>query len=67
MSTARLFEREAELARIEDAIGAAQRGSGRLVFFEGEAGIGKTSLLEAGAAMAAERDFEAPPSPRRRA
>jgi ATP/maltotriose-dependent transcriptional regulator MalT len=40
-----LLEREAELAVIRNAARAAAAGAGQLVVIEGEAGIGKTSLL----------------------
>lgn len=46
MSTAiPLLEREAPRARLEAALSAARRGKGRIVTVEGEAGIGKTSLV----------------------
>jgi len=40
-----LLEREEPRARLEAALEAARRGKGRLVTIEGEAGIGKTSLV----------------------
>lgn len=40
-----LLEREEPRARLEAALAAARRGAGRVVSVEGEAGIGKTSLL----------------------
>ncbi len=49
-----LFEREAQIAAVEEAVVAAQTGRGRGVFLEGPAGIGKTSLLR----FAAERGAE---------
>jgi DNA-binding CsgD family transcriptional regulator/tetratricopeptide (TPR) repeat protein len=40
-----LLEREGLLAQLEASWAGAREGPGRLVFIEGEAGIGKTSLL----------------------
>ena len=45
-STASLLEREAPLATLACALGEAAAGSGRVVLVHGEAGIGKTSLVE---------------------
>ncbi|HEV2814205.1 MAG TPA: ATP-binding protein, partial [Solirubrobacteraceae bacterium] len=47
-----LLERDAELARIADAVDAAGRGSGGVVFLQGQGGIGKTRLLGEGARVA---------------
>lgn len=47
----RLYEREDALATLDDAVGAALGGEGRAVFFVGEAGQGKSSVL----AVAGER------------
>jgi DNA-binding SARP family transcriptional activator/DNA-binding CsgD family transcriptional regulator len=47
-----LLEREAELARLHGLLEFAAAGEGRLLCVEGEAGIGKTALLEALAARA---------------
>jgi DNA-binding CsgD family transcriptional regulator len=46
-ASGRLLERDGELARIDELIGAAAGGSGGLLLIAGPAGIGKTSLLEA--------------------
>src|SRR5918993_5210685 len=43
----RLHERDAELADLEAALGAASAGRGAAVVLEGPAGIGKSSLLDA--------------------
>lgn len=42
-----LLERAALLDELRDAIAAAARGDGRVVLLEGEAGVGKTSVLRA--------------------
>ncbi|HEU5215766.1 MAG TPA: AAA family ATPase [Gaiellaceae bacterium] len=49
-----LLERSAELARIESALAGARNGAGRFVVVEGPAGIGKTELLAAARAAAAD-------------
>ena len=49
-----LHERERELAAVEELLD----GRGRMLLFEGRAGIGKTSLLEVACARAAELGFE---------
>jgi len=49
---ATLLEREAQLARIADALAAARAGRGALVVVEGPPGIGKTALLSAARAEA---------------
>ena len=53
MSTS-LLERDHELATIEELLQAADRGQGAGAAVVGPAGIGKTSLLDAGAARAQE-------------
>ncbi|MEA2243205.1 MAG: hypothetical protein QOD24_2761, partial [Solirubrobacteraceae bacterium] len=45
LAAAGLLERERELERLERAISAAVDGAGSVVAIEGEAGIGKTSLV----------------------
>jgi len=50
-------EREGELAAIRAALEAAGSGHGRLVVFEGAAGIGKSSLLGAARSEASDRGF----------
>jgi DNA-binding CsgD family transcriptional regulator len=42
-----LLERDLELRKVDDAIAGAGDGSGRVMVFEGVAGIGKTALLAA--------------------
>jgi DNA-binding CsgD family transcriptional regulator/tetratricopeptide (TPR) repeat protein len=42
-----ILEREALLARLIELLGGTRRGSGRLVLVAGEAGIGKTALVDA--------------------
>src|SRR4029453_18327209 len=49
-----LLERSEELARIESALVAARMGRGTFVVVEGPAGIGKTALLAATRAAAAD-------------
>ena len=48
-----LLERERELARLRELIGAAAAGDGRLVLVEGDPGIGKSALLRAAHEIAA--------------
>jgi DNA-binding CsgD family transcriptional regulator len=50
-----LLERELELARVSELLGAAGAGRGGLLLIAGPAGIGKTSLLDACAQSADER------------
>ena len=53
--TAALLEREEELREVERAVATAREGAGRRVVAEGPAGIGKTRLLDAARAHAAEQ------------
>ena len=53
-----LFERESELAAIEQAIGLAAGGAGRIVAIEGRAGMGKTRLVAEARAVAEEAGFQ---------
>ena len=57
MEERRLWEREQALAATAALLDAARAGSGRSLFIVAEAGLGKTSVLEA-AIGAAEPDFE---------
>ncbi|MGH2937999.1 MAG: AAA family ATPase, partial [Solirubrobacterales bacterium] len=52
--TGRLFEREAQIAAVEEAVLAVEAGAGHGVLLEGPAGIGKTSLLRIAARRARE-------------
>ena len=72
VSPAPLVGRARELARLREALDAAQAGSGSLLLITGEVGIGKTALAEqlgrdglaAGAQFVIGRSFELPePSP----
>ena len=47
-----LLERDAQLRRLEAALDRARQGQGATVLVSGEAGIGKTSLLEYAASVA---------------
>ena len=55
---ARLYERERELGKAEVELDAATSGSGRVLMIEGQAGIGKSSLLGEVAGLADGRGFE---------
>jgi len=50
-----VLEREAELAALENAVGAAVAGRGCLLALEGPAGIGKTALIRAAAELGRDR------------
>ena len=52
-----LLERESELALAAQLLSAAADGTGRMLAIEGEAGIGKTALLERTCELAGERGF----------
>jgi predicted ATPase/DNA-binding winged helix-turn-helix (wHTH) protein len=54
-SAPRLVGREANLARLRELLATALEGERRLVFVTGEAGIGKTTLVEAFLAELADR------------
>lgn len=56
----RLLERDGALATLDDALDAARRGAGRVVFVAGEPGIGKTALLRS-CADGARRPSRPPP------
>ncbi|HZE34217.1 MAG TPA: AAA family ATPase, partial [Actinoallomurus sp.] len=51
-----LFERDHELDRIGELLTRAVAGQGVVLLVEGAPGIGKTALLEAARASAADRD-----------
>lgn len=52
-ATSALLERDAELATIESLLDAARAGRGQILTIEGEAGAGKTSLLNAAGRLSA--------------
>ena len=52
-----LVERDAELRRLDEAIGCAARGAGTLLVVEGPPGIGKTRLLERAREIARAQGF----------
>jgi DNA-binding CsgD family transcriptional regulator len=56
--TSPLLERDSELARLRAALEDAARGRGAVVLVEGEAGLGKSTLLQAGSDLAAGTGFE---------
>ncbi|MGE4428251.1 MAG: ATP-binding protein, partial [Solirubrobacteraceae bacterium] len=53
----RLLERDAELTRIRAALRAAHDGAGAALLIEGEAGIGKTTLLRSATGLARGHGF----------
>jgi len=52
-----LVDRDEEVARIAEALDAAERGEGQLLLLRGEAGCGKTRLLQEAAGEASRRGF----------
>ena len=46
MDVVRLLERESQLASLAEYAGEARQGDGRLVLIAGEAGVGKSALVE---------------------
>ena len=58
MTAADLLEREHEVGRLDQVFGGAIEGRGSTVAVRGDAGIGKTALVEAGIATARELGFE---------
>jgi DNA-binding CsgD family transcriptional regulator len=56
-ATTSLLERDTELATIEALLDAARGGSGQILTIEGEAGAGKTSLLDAAGRLAAAEEM----------
>jgi len=54
---AALLERDAELATIDQTLASSIVGEGRLLIFEGAAGIGKTALLQEGRRRALEAEL----------
>ncbi len=53
-----LLEREAERERVQELLPSAATGNGRELLAEGEAGIGKTALLDEVRRQASDADFE---------
>jgi DNA-binding CsgD family transcriptional regulator len=53
-----LLERDEELASLDWVIGAAEAGSGRSMAISGEAGLGKTRLLDAAVERARDAGYE---------
>jgi DNA-binding CsgD family transcriptional regulator len=55
--TADLLERDGEVAQLADAVDRAGDGDARAVVIEGDAGLGKTALLDVAAELSGERKF----------
>lgn len=55
-----LLERSTEVAVLDAAIAAASNGTGRFVVIEGEAGIGKSTLLARAMEIGRERGLRVP-------
>lgn len=53
-----LFERDGELERLDDRLGAAENGWGSTLFVVGEPGVGKTRLVEEAGRRASDRGIE---------
>jgi hypothetical protein len=53
-----LVEREAELGQLSELAAAAAAGRGAAIVVEGPAGIGKSSLLDAGRELAADAGLD---------
>jgi DNA-binding CsgD family transcriptional regulator len=54
----KILERDDDLKRLRAALAETREGRGRLVLIEGEAGIGKTTLLDGALSSARQRGFE---------
>ena len=52
-----LVDRQQEIARIAEALDAAERSEGELLLLRGEAGCGKTRLLQEAIGEASRRGF----------
>jgi predicted ATPase len=52
-----LLERETEVSTLDEALESAAADAGRVVIIEGDAGLGKSRLVEVAAALAWERGF----------
>lgn len=52
-----IFSRDTQVEQISSLLSDVQNGSGRIVLYEGEAGIGKSRLLDESRAMGLDRGF----------